>query len=236
MIEETGWLIELQGEPSPTWWGRVDNEDGVNGWTTDHAKAIRFARAQDAQAIIDEVGWTRAIPTDHMWCDYSHKWIDRMGMTMCSECLVVKRADDKNGPCHGPGKLRPMEGSVPFPRNPRADSRGGVGMAAPKNKEERDLCAAVDNFAEEMKRKLIRKARQGYHGWKNIQPTKAAEKFWEHLGKGDPIDLANFLMMLHRRGYSVALHFEAQLYTRQRDLNEPIEPPVSTSISNGDRR
>lgn len=113
MIEETGWLIELQGEPTPTWWGRID-DDSVCGWTNDHAKAIRFCRSQDAQAIIDEYGWNRAIPTDHMWCDYSHKWTPlkigaRKDLESCTECGVVRRADDKNGPCHGPMKLRPME-------------------------------------------------------------------------------------------------------------------------------
>jgi hypothetical protein len=118
MIEETGWLIELKGTQSPMWWGRVDNdEDGVCGWTSDPAKAIRFCRAVDALAIIDENGWTEAIPTDHMWCDYSHKWVplkigSRQDLESCSECGVVRRADDKNGPCKGPMKLRPMEKSL----------------------------------------------------------------------------------------------------------------------------
>ena len=115
MIEETGWLIELKSEPTPTWWGRVDDES-VCGWTTDHAKAIRFCRAIDAQAIIDEIGWTDAVPTDHMWCDYSHKWgfyLQRHEeLETCGECGVVRRADDKNGPCNGPMKLRPMEGPI----------------------------------------------------------------------------------------------------------------------------
>ena len=120
MIEETAWLIELQGESLPTWWGRVDSEDGVCGWTTDHAKAIRFARSQDAKAIIDDIGWTRAIPTDHMWCDYSHKWGPlkigaRSDLEACSDCGIVRRADDKNAPCKGPVKLRPMEGPIGSP-------------------------------------------------------------------------------------------------------------------------
>ena len=117
MIEEVGWLIELKSVQVPTWWGRVDDGDAILGWTTDHAKAIRFSRSVDAQAIIDDIGWTDAVPTDHMWCDYSHKWAPlkigaRQDLEACSECGVVRRADDKNGPCRGPMKLRPMEGST----------------------------------------------------------------------------------------------------------------------------
>ena len=112
MIEETGWLIELSQRAAnvPTWWGRIDDET-VCGWTTDHAKAIRFARAVDAQAVIDDYGWTEARPVDHMWCDYSHRWEKRpeLKWETCAECMMVRRADDKNGPCKGPSKLRPME-------------------------------------------------------------------------------------------------------------------------------
>lgn len=113
MIEETGWLIELKSERTPTWWGRIDDES-VCDWTTDHAKAIRFCRAMDAQAIIDDSEWTEtAVPTDHMWCDYSHKWghflPEHPEWECCWECGVIRRADDKNGPCKGQMRLRPME-------------------------------------------------------------------------------------------------------------------------------
>lgn len=65
---ETGWLIELKPSVShqPTWYARVD-EDSVCGWSTDHRKAIRFAREADAQAIIDDIGWTEAFPSEHQW-------------------------------------------------------------------------------------------------------------------------------------------------------------------------
>jgi hypothetical protein len=67
--DETAWLIELApGRGTPTWWGRVDDED-ILGWTTDNQKAIRFAREQDAQAIIDDTGWNDVKATEHMWCD-----------------------------------------------------------------------------------------------------------------------------------------------------------------------
>lgn len=69
MNEEIAWLIELTGDNTPTWWSRIDGEDGVCGWSSDSLKAIRFSRAEDAQAIIDDIGWTRAIPTEHAWCN-----------------------------------------------------------------------------------------------------------------------------------------------------------------------
>lgn len=68
---ESGWLIEgwdskrdvLKAE----WWGLGrELEDGF-GWTKDSLKALRFARQVDAQAYIDETGWTEAKPTEHQW-------------------------------------------------------------------------------------------------------------------------------------------------------------------------
>lgn len=64
--DETGWLVELKGQV-PTWFALDDSEDGWE-WTTDSLKALRFGRKQDAQAYIDDIGWTEAFPTEHMWC------------------------------------------------------------------------------------------------------------------------------------------------------------------------
>ena len=66
--QETAWLIEFDASVSrtPAYYGKT--EEGL-GMTTDHAAAIRFARAQDAQAIIDDIGWNAAKPVEHMWCD-----------------------------------------------------------------------------------------------------------------------------------------------------------------------
>lgn len=66
----------------------------------------------------------------------------------------------------------------------------------PRNREERALSAAVTAFAECMRQKLLQKARYGHRGWDTCDPKKLAELFAEHLRKGDPVDLANFLMML----------------------------------------
>lgn len=104
MTEESAWLIETKHLGAPAWWSRVDNEDdGVCGWSHDSLKAIRFARAQDAQAIIDFYGWTEVVPTDHLWLDDAHKWewFEKFKFTACKDCGIVQRADKKNGPCKG---------------------------------------------------------------------------------------------------------------------------------------
>jgi len=65
--DETGWLIELRGL-TPKWYGRVEGDDSLLGWTTDSLSALRFSRREDAQVVIDDIGWTRAFPSEHMWC------------------------------------------------------------------------------------------------------------------------------------------------------------------------
>lgn len=64
---ETAWLIEMSDGGLPTYWCRLDDEDGVCGWSKSADKALRFCRAQDAQGVIDEFGWTEPRPVEHMW-------------------------------------------------------------------------------------------------------------------------------------------------------------------------
>ena len=68
MPDETGWLIEFSQRVSvqPTWYGKTD--DGL-GQTTDSLKAVRFSRKEDAEAVIEDMGWTEATASEHMWCD-----------------------------------------------------------------------------------------------------------------------------------------------------------------------
>ena len=89
MPDETAWLIEFSGQISPTYYGKTD--DGL-GQTADHLSAIRFCRQQDAQAIIDDIGWTEAKPVEHMWMaeiDHAARRCDTNrvgGMGECLEC------------------------------------------------------------------------------------------------------------------------------------------------------
>ena len=65
---------------------------------------------------------------------------------------------------------------------------------------------AVDRFAEAMKQKLAKQRQKGYGGWndKELCPDGRLQKYLgAHLGKGDPVDIGNFAMMIWNRGESV---------------------------------
>lgn len=70
---EVGWLIEAwnsrTGQFGAMWWGLGDDHEDGFGWTKDSLRALRFARECDAQAYINETGWTEAKPTEHRWID-----------------------------------------------------------------------------------------------------------------------------------------------------------------------
>ncbi|AOJ64732.1 hypothetical protein WJ32_19490 (plasmid) [Burkholderia ubonensis] len=62
---------------------------------------------------------------------------------------------------------------------------------------------AVDRFSAAMKAKLARKRAEGRGGWNDpasCHISTLARYLVEHVGKGDPVDVANFAMMLHQRG------------------------------------
>lgn len=64
---------------------------------------------------------------------------------------------------------------------------------------------AVEAFAKVMKEKLALSREKGRHGWNDKErcPTGVLQQLLaEHLKKGDPIDVANFAMMIHARGES----------------------------------
>jgi hypothetical protein len=65
---------------------------------------------------------------------------------------------------------------------------------------------AVDRFAEAMKQKLAKQRQKGYGGWndKKLCPDGRLQKYLgAHLGKGDPVDIGNFAMMIWNRGESL---------------------------------
>ena len=61
---EYGWLIEFKSSGLPVYYGKTN--EGL-GMTEDHAMAIRFCRKQDAEMMIDDIGWTEAFPVEHAW-------------------------------------------------------------------------------------------------------------------------------------------------------------------------
>lgn len=56
--------------------------------------------------------------------------------------------------------------------------------------------AAVMLFAEAMRAKMAFKREQGYSGWETCPIPRLRQMLHEHLNKGDPVDVANFCMML----------------------------------------
>jgi len=64
MEQETGWLIETADSTrAPRWWApQADMQ-----WTSDASKALRFARKEDAETMIEFICIDRAKATEHMW-------------------------------------------------------------------------------------------------------------------------------------------------------------------------
>lgn len=68
MTVETGWLIELKGADGPLWWSpRQGETPAESGWSNMANNGIRYARKVDAESVIDEIGWTEVIATEHQW-------------------------------------------------------------------------------------------------------------------------------------------------------------------------
>lgn len=102
--------------------------------------------------------------------------------------------DDKNKPaCPGnefPGvDIDAAHAAAPVPPVP-----------APAEQHSDDL--AVDRFATAMKAKMAKQRAKGYGGWDQVAACtdkSLADKLMGHTKKGDPVDVANFCMMLHQR-------------------------------------
>ena len=63
---------------------------------------------------------------------------------------------------------------------------------------------AVDAFAEAMKAKMRRsREEKGSDGWQMASSAHLTYLLMEHLEKGDPVDVADFAMMLHQNGQSI---------------------------------
>lgn len=87
-------------------------------------------------------------------------------------------------------------------------------MPTKSNKEIDD--AGVDKLAVAMKRKLAKKRREDYSGWHD--PADCNVEYLAELlidevcsGAPDPVDIANYAMMLHvRKGGKLALQKRSQ--------------------------
>lgn len=66
---------------------------------------------------------------------------------------------------------------------------------------------AVDRFAAAMKAKLAKKRTEGKGGWEDKEHCSNAflsHLLFEHVQKGDPVDVGNLAMMIHQRGEAVS--------------------------------
>lgn len=62
---------------------------------------------------------------------------------------------------------------------------------------------AIDRFAAAMKAKMAKQRAKGYGGWDDKADCPASrlqQMLVDHIAKGDPVDVANFTMMLWNRG------------------------------------
>lgn len=66
---------------------------------------------------------------------------------------------------------------------------------------------AVDKFAAAMKTKMAKQRAKGYGGWDDPQQCtveRLQTMLADHIGKGDPVDVGNFAMMLFNRDAQTA--------------------------------
>lgn len=63
MADEVAWLIETKTRAGePYYWG------GPALWTTDHLRAIRFARKIDGERVAEDLDTDGIAVVEHMWC------------------------------------------------------------------------------------------------------------------------------------------------------------------------
>ena len=96
------------------------------------------------------------------------------------------------------------DGRVELPEGVTIDEASRAFWAAVQTiRSEHPDDRAVDQFASAMKGKLASKRSQGRSGWDDPAACTAAylsELLRKHVAKGDPLDVANFAMMLYQRG------------------------------------
>lgn len=73
----------------------------------------------------------------------------------------------------------------------------GVAWSCTCGKEINRDDAAVDRFAEMMKRKLAQAREKGRGGWQFCSESVLLPMLHEHVAKGDMRDVANLAMMIH---------------------------------------
>lgn len=98
-----------------------------------------------------------------------------------------------------PGALRKRAGDLREHGGQGADPREIADLLdrAAQRLELGDDRMAVQRFANLMTVKMARKLHEGRHGWTNVPVAHLWAMLREHVDKGDPVDVANFAMMIH---------------------------------------
>lgn len=107
-----------------------------------------------------------------------------------------------------------------------------VAVNALKGAFQHSDAAAVGRFAIAMKAKLAQKRMEGRGGWdqpENCSVKELARMLVEHVPKGDPVDIANFAMMLHQREAMAVEHHPCHGGEARRALQAATNSPTAAN-------
>lgn len=88
--------------------------------------------------------------------------------------------------------------------------------------------AAVGRFSTAMKAKMAASRARGRSGWDDsaqCSVEKLAAMLCQHVEKGDPVDIANFAMMIHeRQGTAIDVYEALAVFMNRRSIGAPGQP------------
>lgn len=87
---------------------------------------------------------------------------------------------------------------------------------------------AIDRFAATMKEKMAASRAKGRSGWDDPEQCSVenlAAMLCQHVEKGDPVDIANFAMMIHERhGSAIDVYEALAVFLNSRSIAAPVQP------------
>ena len=83
---------------------------------------------------------------------------------------------------------------------------------------------SIDQFAYAMKAKMAKKRDEGRGGWEHCDPELLSKMLFQHISKGDPIDVANFCMMLHQTKERIVAQLEPISCSERFPTEEDADP------------
>jgi hypothetical protein len=93
---------------------------------------------------------------------------------------------------------------------------------------------AVDNFAEKMKEKLSKKRKEGKFDWQTASEEHLNQLLSEHIKKGDPVDVANFAMMISENGFKVTESFYVPTSLSEQELRDRLSRALNKAQNSTD--